>query len=272
MSATTTPTRPRSARLVPAIKQLAFPRVAERNVRAYRRNWPILVSGLVEPVMMLLAIGIGVGSLVGDVDVDGRAVDYAQFVAPAMLATSAMTAGIAESTFNFFVKLKYAKTYDSMLATPLRPRDVVQGEAAWAVARCSIYAGSFLVVMVLFGLTPSWWAVLTFPVGALVGFAFAGAGLGATSYMRSFVDFDFVFLAMTPLLLLSGTFFPLERYPDAVEMVVRFTPLYQGVTLCRSLTLGDVHIGLIWHAVYLGAMGTLGLRVATRRLAKLLLP
>jgi lipooligosaccharide transport system permease protein len=126
--------------------------------------------------------------------------------------------------------------------------------------------------MLVLGLLGSWWAVLAIPVAVLIGFAFAGAGLGATTYMRSFIDFDYVALAITPLFLFSGTFFPLERYPRPVELIVQATPLYQGVTLSRAVLLGGVHPGLVWHAVYLAVMGWLGMRLATHRLSRLLQP
>jgi lipooligosaccharide transport system permease protein len=248
-------------------------RVIERNARAYRRGWLILASGFFEPVLYLLAIGLGVGALVGDLPgPGGEPIAYEQFVAPAMLVSAAMTGAVADTTFNFFVKLKYGRTYDAMLATPLSARDVALGEVGWALIRGALYAAAFLIVMAAFGLTPSWWAILTVPVALLVGFAFAGVGLAATTFMRSFVDFDFVQLAIMPLFLFSATFFPLERYPAALASIVQITPLYQGVALSRAAVLGDLHLGLLWHVLYLTAMGWIGVRIATRRIDRLLLP
>jgi lipooligosaccharide transport system permease protein len=248
-------------------------RVVERNVRAYRRGWIALVTGFVEPILFLVSIGIGVGELVGKVPgPGGQPIDYDQFVAPGMLAAAAMNGAIMDTTYNFFVKFKYAHTYDAMLATPLDVGDVARGEAAWSLLRGALYSAAFLLAMVGFGLTPSWWSVLTVPIAVLIGFAFAGAGLGATTYMRSFVDFDYITLAITPLFVFSGTFFPLERYPAVLETVVRWSPLYQGVALSRAAVLGDLHIGLLWHVVYLVAMGVIGTTVASRRLSKLLKP
>jgi lipooligosaccharide transport system permease protein len=248
-------------------------RVVERNMRAYRRGWVPFATGIVEPLLFLLSIGVGVGQLVGDLPGPaGRSVPYEQFVAPGMLAIAAMNGAIFDTTYNFFVKLKYAKTYDAMLATPLRASDVARGEVVWSLGRGSIYAGCFLAAMLVLGLVGSWWAVLAIPVAVLVGFGFAGAGLGATTYMRSFIDFDYVALAITPLFLFSATFFPLGRYPRALELLVQATPLYQGVALSRAVLLGGVHPGLLWHALYLAVMGWLGMRVATRRLGRLLQP
>lgn len=247
--------------------------VLARNVVAYRRMWLIFVSGFAEPVLYLLSIGIGVGELVGDVALpDGRTVRYEVFVAPGLMAASAMNGSVFDATFNFFFKFKWARTFDAMLATPLGVRDVAAGELAWCLARGTLYSGAFLGVMWAMGLIESAWGVLALPVAMLIGFAFAGAGMAATTWMRSFVDFDKINLVLMPLFLLSATFFPLARYPDGLEWVVQVTPLYQGVELIRSLTLGDVRWTLLLHAAYLAAVGAVGLRIAGARLGKLLQP
>ena len=127
-----------------------------------------------------------------------------------------------------------------MLATPLRATDVALGEIGWALLRGAIYAAAFLVTMALLGLVSSPWAVLCLPAAMLIGFAFAGAGMAATTFMRSFVDFDYVNIALIPLFLFSATFFPLSRYPTGLQWLIRVTPLYQGVVLERSLVFGDL--------------------------------
>jgi lipooligosaccharide transport system permease protein len=246
--------------------------VAERNAVSYRRNWKLLATGLAEPFLYLLSIGVGVGALVGKVPVSGRQVEYESFVAPALLATSAMNGAIFDATFNFFFKIKYAHTFDAMLATPLGVGDVAVGEMGWSLARSSIYAASFLLTMTAFGLVDSWWAVLALPAATMIGMAFAGVGMAATTYMRSFVHFDYVNLALIPLFLFSATFFPITRYPDALQWVVRATPLYQGVALERGLILGDVSWALAGHVVYLLVLGAIGLRITARRLGRMLLP
>lgn len=243
----------------------------ERNVVAYRRQWLAFLSGFAEPVLYLLSIGIGVGELVGKIPGPGDTlVTYREFVAPGMLAAAAMNGAIFDTTFNFFVKLKYQGVYDAMLATPLTPGDIAAGEVSWSLSRGAAYAGAFLVTMVLFGLVPSWWAVLALPGAVLIGFAFAGAGLAATTWMRSWTDFDLVTAALVPMFLFSATFFPLSRYPEWLQWVVRCTPLYQGVALERALVLGAVEWTIVVHAAYLVALGVLGVRIAGRRLATLL--
>ena len=124
-----------------------------------------------------------------------------------------MNGALLDTTFNFFVKYKYSHTYDAILATPVGTGDVATGEVVWALMRGAIYSTAFLLTMLVFGLVPSWWALLAVPAAVLIGFAFAGAGLAATTFMRSWVDFDYVTLALIPLFLFSATFFPLTRYP-----------------------------------------------------------
>jgi lipooligosaccharide transport system permease protein len=246
-------------------------RVVERNTTAYRRQWLLFLTGLLEPALYLLSIGIGVGGLVGKVAAPGGDfVDYKTFVAPGLMAVAAMNGAVLDTTFNFFFKFKYARTYDAMLATPLRVGDIAYGEMMWALMRGALYSAAFLATMAIVGLVHSWWAVLALPAALLIGAAFAGAGLAGTTFMRSYVDFDYVNLALIPMFLFSGVFFPVAQYPDAVQWIVRITPLYQGVVLERALVLGHVEWSLLLNAAYLAVMAWLGLSVATHRLTRLL--
>ena len=249
--------------------------LVERNLLVYRRLWLAFVSGFFEPVFYLFSLGVGIGALVGGtITVEGRAVDYAAFVAPALLAASAMNGAVYDSTFNVFFKLKYAKTYDAILATPMAPADVALGEICWSLLRGGLYAGAFLLVMLGLGLLTSPWAILALPAALLIGFAFAGIGMAASSFMRSWQDFEWVSLVVLPMFLLSATFYPLETYPEDLRPLVTLSPLYQGVELMRGLILGDVRQGgwsLLAPVAYLAVMGTLGLTVAARRLDRLLL-
>ncbi|HEV8063828.1 MAG TPA: ABC transporter permease [Acidimicrobiales bacterium] len=247
-------------------------RVLERNVRAYRRGWLFLVSGFFEPLFYLLSIGLGLSHLVGRLPLGGRSVSYVTYVAPGLLASSAMNGSILDATFNIFFKPKITKVYDALLATPLKVRDVAIGDLAWALIRGSLYSTTFLVVMAALGLIVSPWAILCFPCASLIGFAFGAVGMGLTSYMRNWQDFDFLFLAIMPLFLFSAVFYPLGVYPGWLQVIVTFTPLYQGVALLRELDGGIVGWPILAHVAYLAAMGSLGLWLATKRLAKLLLP
>src|SRR5918995_7382109 len=247
-------------------------RIIERNLLVYKHGWLALLSGFFEPLFYLLSIGFGLGVLVGDVaGPGGQPIPYQLFVAPALMASSAMNGAISESTFNFFFKLNYNKTFSSILSTPLSPGDVAVGELAWALIRGGLYAIGFMVVMLALGLVVSPWILLAVPAALLVGFAFGAVGMAATSFMKTWQDFDLIQLVVLPLFLFSATFYPLETYPDVLRVIVQLTPLYQGVDLIRSLTVGAISPILLFHVAYLLVMGFAGLFVVSRRLDKLLL-
>jgi lipooligosaccharide transport system permease protein len=247
-------------------------RLVERNVMNYRRNWWVLLSGFFEPVFYLFGIGYGLGSLVPNVvGEDGRAISYGLFVAPALLASSAMNGAIYDSTFNVFFKLRYAKTYDAVLATPLGVGDIAVGEITWALIRGTLYSLGFVAVMAAFGLVASPWALFTLPAAMLIGFAFAAVGMAATTFMREWTDFDYINMVTLPLFLFSATFYPITAYPETLRVIVTLTPLYQGVDLLRSLTTGVVEPGILGHVAYLVVMGVIGVAITARRLDKLLL-
>ncbi len=245
--------------------------VLERNLLSYRRLWLIFVAGFVEPVFYLFGLGIGLGELVGEVEVGGIPVEYAAFVAPGLIASSAMNGAVFDATFNFFYKLKYAKTFDAMLVTPLSLADIVKGEVGWSMIRGSIYAACFLGVAAALGLITSWWAILTVPAAMLIGLAFASVGTALSSLFRSWHDFDYIQLGLQPMFLASTTFFPLSVFPGWAQPLVQATPLYHGVSLCRNLAFGAPSINDVGHAVYLLGLMTLGVMITQRRLGKLLL-
>jgi len=247
-------------------------RLIERHARVYRHAWLVFASGVFEPLFYLLSVGLGLGVLVGKVPgPGGHLIPYREFVAPGLLAVSSMNGAMYDSTFNIFFRLKYAKLYDAILATPMRPAQVALGEIGWALLRGTIYAVAFILVMLALGLVHSAWAVLAVPCAVLIGFAFAAIGMTGTTFMKSWQDFDYVILASMPLFLFSTTFYPLGVYPRAIQVIVECTPLYQGVVLLRDLTVGVVSPDLLWRAGYLAVLGLAGLLVAGRRLAKLLL-
>lgn len=246
--------------------------VVERNVLTYRRQWVAFLTGFLEPVFYLFSLGVGLGALIGRIPLaDGRLVTYAQFMAPAMLAMSAMNGAVFDATYNMFFKLRYMHTFDAMLATPVGPRDIALGETLWSLVRSGCYVLGFLAIAVAMGLTASWWAVLALPAATLIGFVFSSVGMAATTWIRNFQDFDYIQMALVPLTLLSATFFPVEAYPAGLRWVVELSPLYHGVAIERALLLGTVSWSLVWHVAALVAMGAVGLALTRRRLAALLL-
>jgi lipooligosaccharide transport system permease protein len=245
--------------------------IVVRSTLASRRVWLAVVSGFFEPVFFLVAMGQGLGSLVGTVlGPAGQPLSYAAFIAPGLLAASAMNGVVYDTTFNFFLKLKYAKLYDAMLTTPLGPVDIALGEIGWALIRGGMYAAGFLGVMLAAGLIFSPWALLALPAVLFVAFAFAAVGIAATTFMRSWQDFDLVQLAVLPMFLFSATFFPLSVYPPALQWLVQAFPLYHAVALMRGLTTGVVGVSVLEHAAYF-VVAALGIVLASRRLDALLL-
>jgi lipooligosaccharide transport system permease protein len=242
-------------------------KVLERDVLVYRRNWTIIVTGFFEPIFYLLGIGFGLGTLVGDVG----DIPYAAFVAPGLMATAAMNGALFESTFNLFFKLKYAKTFDAILSTPLGPADIAIGEVSWALTRGFLYAAAFLGVMLVLGLVLSPWGILMVPGALLIGLAAASIGMASTTFMRKWQDFDLVTVVTMPLFLFSGTFFPISVYPDQLEAIVEITPLYRGVHMLRSFSTGEVGPMVLFDIAYLSVIGLIGVTITARRLRGLLL-
>jgi lipooligosaccharide transport system permease protein len=258
-----------SGALVPGTRGL---RLIERHARLYRRMWLIIVAGATEPLFYLLSVGVGIGGLIGTVTgPSGAPVPYREFVAPGLLAVSALNGALNDSTFNVFGRLKFEKLYDAVLATPLGPRDVAFAEISWAVVRGMIYSVTFLIVIAAMGLVTSPWALLALPGAALISFATAALGVFLTTYMKSWQDFDYIILVSAPLFLFSGTFYPLSVYPRVVADIVEWTPLYQGVVILRDLVLGVPSPDLAWRGGYLLALGVAGLALAGQRIARLLL-
>ena len=246
--------------------------LVHRNFLVAKRTWILFVSGFFEPFFYLLSIGVGIGGLVGDVVTDtGSALTYQEFVAPALLASSAMNGAVYDAVHNLYFKLRYSKLYDAVLATPLSAPDAAVGETTWALLRGASYSAAFLVIMTILGLVGSWWALLALPAAILIGFAFAAVGLAATTFLRSWQDFEFVQLAVLPMFLFSTTFYPLSTYPEPVQVLVQCTPLYHGIELIRGLVTGDVGWSLLGNAAYLLVMGLIGLAIGARRLGGLLL-
>jgi len=246
--------------------------ILERAFRVYRHSWLVIFSGFFEPLFYLFALGTGLHRLVGTVvGPGGQVMSYTEFVAPALLASSAMNGAIFDSTINVFFKLKFAKLYDSMLATSLGPVDVAIGEISWALIRGGLYSAGFLTVMVVMGLTGSVWAVLLLPAALLIALGFASVGMALTTFMKGIQDLDLVEVAILPLFLFSGTFYSLSVYPAWVRILVECLPLQHGIALLRGLNAGAIDWSLAGHASYFVGMAAVGLVVTARRLDALLL-
>jgi len=246
--------------------------ILERNRFIFSRGWIVIVSGFFEPVFFLLGIGFGLGALIGTVPgPNGVAIPYAVFVAPALLATSAMNGAIYDSTWNVFFKMHFGKLYDAMLATSLGPLDVAFGEITYALLRGGVYAIGFLTVMQVMGLNLAWTAVLAVPAVLLVAFGFASLGMAITSYMKTFQQMDWINIVLLPMFLFSATFYPVTVYPGWLQGVIKALPLWQAVELMRGLTLGVYDPTMLGHIAYFLAMIGIGITFTTIRLRALFL-
>lgn len=247
--------------------------VTARDLMATRHSgyWLVVLSGFFEPVLYLFSIGVGVGALVGEFHLaHGRVVSYAAFVAPAMLAVSAMNGALAEAGFNFFARLRWQKLYDAMVATPLRPFEIALGELAWALMRGALYAVAFLGLMVALDLTTALRTLPALASALLVGLTFGALAMAISTFMRSWQDFDYMNVFVFAMFLFSGTFAPADTYPGPLQVVVTLTPLYHGVELLRGFTTGVVGWSMLIHVLYLVALAAVALAVAGRRMGRLL--
>ena len=247
--------------------------VIRRGLLATRStNYLVVLSGFFEPVFYLLSLGIGFGALVGSVQTStGMEVPYAAYIAPALLAVSAMNGAVYDSTWNVFFKLNFSKLYQGMLTTSLGPLDVALGEIFLALVRGAMYALGFMVVMQLFGLNLAWTALLALPAVLLVAFGFASLGMAITSYMKTFQHIEWVNFIMLPMFLFSATFYPLSVYPEAIQWVIQALPLWHAVELVRGLTTGALSMMMLVHIGYYLVMIAIGIVFTTSRLRALFL-
>jgi len=243
-------------------------RLVQRNLLVYKRGWMVIFSGFFEPLFYLLGIGFGLGTLIPPPHLaDGRTISYAAFVAPGLIASSSMNGAIAESIFNVFFKLNFSKTYDAILATPLGIREIALGEMAWSLFRGTLYVIMFVVVMIVLGLVLSPMLFLVIPASILIGASFSAACLATSAYLRTVQDFDLPMgLAVMPMFLFSGIFFPISVYPLPIQVAMEATPLFHAVGLLRGLATGLLGWHELWDLVYLVAFGAVAMWIALNRL------
>ena len=246
--------------------------VARGLMAAKSSTWLVLLSGFFEPVLFLLAMGVGMGSIVGTVQgPGGEDISYAAYIAPALLAVSAMNGAIYDSTWNVFFKMNFAKLYQGMLYTSLGPLDVAMGEIFLALLRGLLYATGFTAVMGVMGLITTWWAILVVPASVLIAFGFASFGMGITSFMKTFQQMDWINFILLPMFLFSATFYPLSVYPQVIQWFIQAMPLWHGVELLRQISVGSFSPATAIHVGYYLVMIALGIMLTTGRLRQLFL-
>jgi lipooligosaccharide transport system permease protein len=234
----------------------------------YRRTWRgSIYSSVLNPVLYLSAIGVGLGALVnkhGSAKLGG--ISYLAFLAPGLLAAAAMETGIGESTYPVLGSVKWRRTYYAAVSTPLRPSDLFHGHLLFTTLRLVMNCAVFLGVMAAFGAAKSHWALAALPVAVLTGLAFATPIEAWAITVLKDTSFALIFrFGMIPLFLFSGTFFPVSQLPGWAQPIAYATPLWHGVALCRSLSLGDpTPGGTLLHLGYLAALAGAGIVIGNR--------
>jgi lipooligosaccharide transport system permease protein len=236
--------------------------VAARSARIYRRHWMILAFGVLEPVLYLAALGVGIGNMIGSLS-EG----YAAYVASGLLAVAAMNAGMNGAVQSVFMKLRFEHTYTIMLSTPLDSPDIGRGELIWATARSVIESAGFLIVVALLGLAGSPWAVVSLGSVVLIGFTFAALGLLVATFVRDWPDFQTIQLVMLPMFLFATTFYPVDVYPEPIQVLVFCLPLYHAIEVTRAPFLGEWHASVLISVAYLIVVAVVAVRWGFRRLA-----
>ena len=254
----------------PDVRLQSALRLWQRNASIYRRTYKMnIVPNFFEPVLYLLAMGLGLGAYLSHV----KGVQYIDYIAPGLVAVAAMFGTSFEVTFNCFVKMQFGHVYEAATSTPLSIEDVALGELLWGTTRSTIYGVLFLAITAAFGVVHSWLAIFAPVAIALIGMMFSVIGLSFTAIIPLIDFFTYYWTGfITPMFLFSGVFFPLDRLPEWIHVIAWFMPLHQGVELLRSLMLtGDVGAALAaaaWIVVLTAGMFVLPMNLLRRRLVR----
>ena len=250
-----------------------FLRVWQRNLTVYRQSWKIsFIPPLFEPLFYLLAFGVGLGALVGNIRYRGEEISYVRFIAPALIAITVMNNAFFENTYASFVRMYYQKTFDAMMATPLTVEEIIMGEIIWGATKAVIATAIMMVVISFFGLIRYPEGLLLLPLAFLGGLAFGSAGMICTAFVPNIELFNLpVFLFITPMFLFSGTFFPVENLPGWAQTTAAFLPLTHLVDLSRAFTNGRIDTGLLPGIGYLAAFAAVAFPLALSKMRKRLI-
>ncbi len=230
-----------------------FIRVWQRNLKVYKKNWKIsFIPPFLEPLFYLIAFGVGMSGLVGEIHYQGSKISYVSFIAPALIGVSIMYNSFFETTYASFVRMYYQKTFDAMLATPLSLEEVITGEIVWGATKSLIAAAIMMAVISFFGFIRFPEGLLILPLAILGGIAFGSIGMFFSGIVANIEMFNLpVFLFITPMFLFSGTFFPIENLPDWARQAALLFPLTHLTRLARAFSYGQIHLPLLWEIGYL---------------------
>jgi lipooligosaccharide transport system permease protein len=251
----------------------ARPELSLRWVAVWRRNWlvwrrlaiPSILGNLADPLIMLFGLGYGLGALLGEMG----GTSYFGFLAAGIAASATMYAATFESLFSAFSRMHVQRTWEAIVNAPMTLDDVLAGEWAWAATKALAAGGCILVIVAAFGYATPWRAISALPVIVLLGLAFAALGLAVNALANGYDFFSYYMtIVLTPMLMLSGVFFPIEQLPGPVQAAAKALPLYHGIALVRPLLLGELP-GAVWlHLAVIGAYAIVGFYLAlilTRR-------
>jgi len=234
-------------------------------VDTFRRTWRGSAATMFGvPVLQLLAFGYGLGHLIGRTNGPVEGVTYVAFLAPGLVAASAMQTALEEATWSVMAAIKWQRTYHAMLATPLTAGQILLSHLLWAATMVAMSTAVLLLVIAVLGLGTGW-LVLALPAAVLVGLAFAAPAMAMTARSEDTQSLTYLYrFGVVPLFLFSGTFFPISQLPAWLERLAWVTPLWHGVALCRDLVLGRVGWLDLVHVGYLLALLAVGLLLADR--------
>jgi lipooligosaccharide transport system permease protein len=251
------------------LERPALTGVLVREVVNFSSYWKSSTfSSTVEPTIYLLAFGFGFGSLVSTIG----GYDYVEFVGTGTVATAVLFSSAFPAMFGTFVKYQFQRTYDAILAAPVDTEELVTAEALWIATRASVYGCVPMLVAMVFGLDPRWSMLLVPPIAWIAGFGWAGFGIAVAGFSKSFENFNYVVSAvLTPLFLVAGTFFPLDRLPEWAQFLANFNPLYHCVELVRHAAFGTMRWADLAHAAVLVAFGLAIWRIAIRAMTRKLI-
>ncbi|MEA2307319.1 MAG: lipooligosaccharide transport system permease protein [Solirubrobacteraceae bacterium] len=251
------------------LERAAIVGVMTREIVNFGSYWRATTfSATVEPTIYLLAFGFGFGSLVSTVG----GYDYVDFVGTGTVATAVLFSSAFPGMFSTFVKHRFQRTYDAILAAPVDTEELVTAEAAWIAIRAGTYGCTPMLVAMLFGLQPSWGMLLVPFVGMLTGFGFACFGIFVAGAVESIENFNYIISAvLTPLFLVAGTFFPLDQLPQWAQVAANFNPLYHCVQLVRGCVFGFDGAAGLGHVAALTLFAVAMWRLAIWRLEKRLI-
>ena len=247
-------------------------RVWQRNFSIYRQNWKIsFVPPLLEPLLYILAFGVGLAVMIGDISYGGQQLTYTRFIVPALVSVAIMYNAFFETTYNSFVRMYYQKTFDALLATPLNLEEIILGEMLWAGTKSVIAATLMSIVVLLCGFFDFPGALLLIPLAALGGLLFAALGMICTALVPGIETFNLpIFLGITPMFLFSGTFFPLQNLPGWAQSVAQLLPLTHLVSLVRGCSLhiwsGDLWLSLLYLLIATIMLLPLAIALMVRRI------